>query len=97
METWDIMDGEGWSGGSQGRECGFLHAAQIGRGGGFTLDGGVFPLSGIKAEVFLLLFNRRLRPFRDEKIVKKQNPIRSFITGQEPMNRPVCPDVSFYD
>ena len=28
------------------------------RGGGFTLDGGVFPLSGIKAEVFLLLFNR---------------------------------------
>ena len=70
------------------------------RGGGvgrLTLDGGVFPLSGIKAEVFLLLFNRRLGPFRDEQIVKKQNPIRSFITGQEPMNRPVCPDVSFYD
>ena len=39
-------------------------------GWGFTLDGGVFPLSGIKAEVFLLLFNRRLGPFRDEKIVK---------------------------
>ena len=97
METWDIMDGEGWSGGSQGRECGFLHAAQIGRGGGFTLDGGVFPLSGIKAEVFLLLFNRRLGPFRDKKNSKKQNPIRSFITGQEPMNRPICPDVSFYD
>ena len=72
METWDIMDGEGWSGGSQGRECGFLHAAQIGRGGGFTLDGGVFPLSGIKAEVFLLLFNRRLGPFRDENIVKNK-------------------------
>ena len=34
--------------------------------GGFTLDGGVFPLSGIKAEVFLLLFNRRLGPFWDE-------------------------------
>ena len=28
---------------------------------------------------------------------KKQNPITSFITGQEPMNRPICPDVSFYD
>ena len=68
-----------------------------GGGGGFTLEGGVFPLSGIKAEVFLFLFNRRLGPFRDEKIVKKQNPIRSFITGQEPMNRPVCPDFSFYD
>ena len=66
-------------------------------GWGFTLDGGVFPLSGIKAEVFLLLFNRWLGPFWDEKIVKKQNPIRSFITGQEPMNRPVCPDVSFFD
>ena len=39
-------------------------------GWGFTLDGGVFPLSGIKAEVFLLLFNRRLGPFRDENIVK---------------------------
>ena len=72
-------------------------SAQIRRGGGFTLDGGVFPLSCIKAEVFLLLLNRRLGPFRDEKIVKKQNPIRSFITGQESMNRPVCPDVSFYD
>ena len=72
-------------------------SAQIRRGGGFTLDGGVFPLSGIKAEVFLLLFNRRLGPFRDEKIVKKQNLIRSSITGQEPMNRSVCPDVSFFD
>ena len=40
--------------------------------GGFTLDGGVFPLSGIKAEVFLFLFNRRLEPFRDEKIVKNK-------------------------
>ena len=39
-------------------------------GWGFTLDGGVFPLSCTKAEVFLLLFNRRLGPFRDEKIVK---------------------------
>ena len=68
-----------------------------GGGGGFTLDGGVFPLSGIKAEVFLLPFNHRLGPFRDKKNSKKQNPIRSFITGQEPMNRPVCPDVSFYD
>ena len=66
-------------------------------GWGFTLDGGVFPVSGIKAKVFLLLFNRRLGPFWDEKIVKKQNPIRSFITGQEPMNRPVCPGVSFFD
>ena len=47
-------------------------------------------VSGIKAEVFLLLFNRRLGPFRDEQISKK-NPVRSFITGQEPMNRPVCP------
>ena len=65
-------------------------------GWGFTLDGGVFPLSGIKAEVFLLLFNRRLGPFRDEKIVKKQNPIRSFITGQGAMNRPVFPDVSVF-
>ena len=45
---------------------------QIRRGGGFTLDGGVFPLSGIKAEVFLLLFNRRLGPFGDEKIVKNK-------------------------
>ena len=66
-------------------------------GWGFTLDGGVFPRFCTKAEVFLLLFNRRLGPFRDEKIVKKQNPIRSFITGQGPMNRPVFPDVSFYD
>ena len=72
-------------------------SAQIRRGGGFTLDGGVFPRFCTKAEVFLLLFNRRLGPFRDEKIVKKQNPIRSFITGQEPMNRPVFPDVSFFD
>ena len=40
--------------------------------GGFTLDGGVFPLSCTKAEVFLLLFNRRLGPFRDEKIVKNK-------------------------
>ena len=72
-------------------------SAQIRRGWGLTLDGGVFPLSGIKAEVFLLLFNRRLGPFWDEKNSKKQNPIRSFITGQEPMNRPICPDVSFYD
>ena len=39
-------------------------------GWGFTLDGGVFPLSCTKAEVFLLLFNRQLGPFRDEKIVK---------------------------
>ena len=45
-------------------------STQIRRDGGFTLDGGVFPLSGIKAEVFLLLFNRRLGLFRDEKIVK---------------------------
>ena len=59
-------------------------------GWGFTLDGGVFPLSGIKAEVFLLLLNRRLGPFRDEQISKK-NPVRSFITSQEPMNRSVCP------
>ena len=72
MEKWDIMDGEGWSGGSQGRECGFLHAAQIGRGGGFTLDGGVYPRSCTKAEVFLSLFNRRLGPFWDEKIVKNK-------------------------
>ena len=43
-----------------------------GGGGGFTLDSGVFPLSGIKAEVFLLLFNRRLGPFWDEKIVKNK-------------------------
>ena len=43
-----------------------------GWGVGFMLDGGVFPLSGIKAEVFLLLFNRRLGPFRDEKIVKNK-------------------------
>ena len=44
-------------------------SAQIRRDGGFTLDGGVFALSCIKAEVFLLLlvlFNRRLGPFRDE-------------------------------
>ena len=41
-------------------------------GGGFTLDGGVFPLSGIKAEVFLLPFNHRLGAFRDEKIVKNK-------------------------
>ena len=47
-------------------------SAQIRRGGGFTLNGGVFPLSGIKAEVFLLLFNRRLGPFWDEKIVKNK-------------------------
>ena len=47
-------------------------SAQIRRGGWFTLDGGVFPLSGIKAEVFLLLFNRRLGPFRDKKIVKNK-------------------------
>ena len=65
-------------------------SAQIRRDGGFTLDGAVFPLYGIKAEVFLLLFNRRLGPFRDENIVKKQNPIRSFITGQGPMNRSCC-------
>ena len=63
-------------------------SAQIRRGGWFTLNGGVFPCT--KAEVFLSLFNRRLGPFWDEKIVKKQNPIRSFITGQEPMNRPIC-------
>ena len=43
-----------------------------GGGGGFTLDGGVFPLSGIKAEVFLLPFNHRLGPFRDKKIVKNK-------------------------
>ena len=43
-----------------------------GGGGGFTLDGGVFPLSCTNAEVFLLLFNRRLGPFRDEKIVKNK-------------------------
>ena len=47
-------------------------SAQIRRDGGFTLDGGVFPLSCIKAEVFLLLFNRRLGPFRDENIVKNK-------------------------
>ena len=61
-------------------------SAQI-RGGGVTLD---VLVSGIKAEVFLLLFNRRLGPFRDEQISKK-NPVRSFIAGQEPMNRSVCP------
>ena len=44
----------------------------IRRGGGFTLDGVVFPLSCTKAEVFLLLFNRRLGPFWDEKIVKNK-------------------------
>ena len=43
-----------------------------GGGGGFTLDDGVFPLPGIKAEVLLLLFNRRLGPFWDEKIVKNK-------------------------
>ena len=42
-------------------------------GGGLTLNGGVFPLSGIKAEVFLSLFNRQLGPFRDEKIAKKKS------------------------
>ena len=47
-------------------------SAHIRRDGGFTLDGGVFPLSCIKAEVFLLLFNRRLGPFRDENIVKNK-------------------------
>ena len=52
-------------------------------------------VSGIKAEVFLLLFNRRLGPFRDEQISKK-NPVRSFITGQEPTGLFV-PDVSFFD
>ena len=64
-------------------------SAQIrgGGGGGGTLD---VLVSGIKAEVFLLLFNRRLGTFRDEQISKK-NPVRSFITGQEPMNWPVCP------
>ena len=41
-------------------------------GGGFTLVGGVFPLSCTKAEVFLLLFNRRLGPFWDQKIVKSK-------------------------
>ena len=47
-------------------------SAQIRRGGGFTLDGGVFPRSCTKAEVFLSLFNRRLGPFWDEKIVKNK-------------------------
>ena len=47
-------------------------SAQIRRGGGFTLDGGVFPRSCTKAEVFLLLFNRRLGAIRDEKIVKNK-------------------------
>ena len=40
--------------------------------GGFTLVGGVFPLSCTKAEVFLLLFNRQLGPFWDQKIVKNK-------------------------
>ena len=44
-------------------------------------------VSGIKAEVFPLLFNRRLGPFGDDKIVLEQNLTRSYITGQEPMNR----------
>ena len=44
-------------------------------------------VSGIKAEVFLLLFNRRLGPFGDDNIVLEQNLTRSYITGQEPMNR----------
>ena len=39
---------------------------------GFTLVGGVFPLSCTKAEVFLLLFNRQLGPFWDQKIVKNK-------------------------
>ena len=56
-------------------------------GGGVTLD---VLVSGIKAEVFLLLFNRRLGTFRDEQISKK-NPVRSFITGL------FVPDVSFFD
>ena len=43
-----------------------------GGGGGFTLVGGVFPLSCTKAEVFLLLFNRQLGPFWDQKIVKNK-------------------------
>ena len=43
-----------------------------GVGGGVTLDGGVFPLSCTKAEVILLLFNRRLGPFRDEKTIKNK-------------------------
>ena len=41
-------------------------------GWGFTLDGGVFPLSCTKAEVFLLLFNRQLGPFWHQKIVKNK-------------------------
>ena len=40
--------------------------------GGFRLVGGVFPLSCTKAEVFLLLFNRQLGPFWDQKIVKNK-------------------------
>ena len=48
-------------------------SAQI-RGGGsrWMVGSSVNVLvSGIKAEVFLLLFNRRLGPFRDEQISKK--------------------------
>ena len=73
-------------------ECGFLQLKYGGmRGSRWMVGSSVNVLvSGIKAEVFLLLFNRRLGPFRDEQISKK-NPVRSFITGQEPMNRPVCP------
>ena len=68
-------------------------SAQIRGGGGsrWMVGSSVNVLvSGIKAEVFLLLLNRRLGPFRDEQISKK-NPVRSFITSQEPMNRSVCP------
>ena len=91
METWGIMGWRRmvwWLSGTRM----WFPSAQIRGGGSHWMVGSSVNVlvSGIKAEVFLLLFNRRLGPFRDEQISKK-NPVRSFITGQEPMNRPLCP------